>query len=580
MSEALELYGTEVPPEPSEHVELGDLSFTLQDGGLRHIKFRGSELIRAIAFVVRDRNWGTVPPRLSETSRSVLGDGFELNLLAEYRDGRADLSAELTIRADATGLSFAATSVAHGAFETARSGFAVLHPASVSGCPAKVLHSDGEVETSHFPELIEPWQPFMDIVSLTHTRDGFDVTCAFEGDTFEMEDQRQWGDASFKTYVRPLALPWPYLLADGEAFSQKVSLAWQENAAVGHNSDTQALGNAAFPETAILVTAEHARALAQKTADLEKVKPQRLLCHLDMTLGDVERQVASFANLQAALPGPKYDLELICKFDQSPSAELGSVRSMIDEAGFAPHSVMVCPSVDRQSTPPGSVWPECPPLADVHAASAEHFGDIARGGGMVTFFPELNRKRPPSEMLDFVAHGLCPIVHAADDLSVIEALEAIPHITKSARAIIGGRDYRIGPSTIAMRTNPYGSQTIPNPDNGRVCMADRDPRHFGKFGAAYVIGLATAVAPANIAVWTPAEFYGSRGLEGPIVAAIAALTQCAGQQVKRAEINDGVARLVVGGTLFEANLTDTKTEGLGPFEWRESHLADGGGKTL
>ena len=36
-----------------------------------------------------------------------------------------------------------------------------------------------------------------------------------EGDTFEMEDQRNWTDASYKTYVRPLALPWPYTLAGG-----------------------------------------------------------------------------------------------------------------------------------------------------------------------------------------------------------------------------------------------------------------------------------------------------------------------------------------------------------------------------
>ncbi len=30
-----------------------------------------------------------------------------------------------------------------------------------------------------------------------------------EGDTYEMEDQRNWTDASYKTYVRPLAYPGP-----------------------------------------------------------------------------------------------------------------------------------------------------------------------------------------------------------------------------------------------------------------------------------------------------------------------------------------------------------------------------------
>src|SRR3712207_759652 len=45
-----------------------------------------------------------------------------------------------------------------------------------------------------------------------------------EGDTFEMEDQRNWTDASYKTYVRPLALPWPYTLAAGTELEQAVTV--------------------------------------------------------------------------------------------------------------------------------------------------------------------------------------------------------------------------------------------------------------------------------------------------------------------------------------------------------------------
>ncbi len=45
-----------------------------------------------------------------------------------------------------------------------------------------------------------------------------------EGDTFEMEDQRNWSDASYKTYVRPLARPWPYTLPKGVKVEQAVRL--------------------------------------------------------------------------------------------------------------------------------------------------------------------------------------------------------------------------------------------------------------------------------------------------------------------------------------------------------------------
>ena len=44
------------------------------------------------------------------------------------------------------------------------------------------------------------------------------------GYSFEMEDPRNWSDASFKTYVRPLAEPWPYTMPKGQSFTQKVSL--------------------------------------------------------------------------------------------------------------------------------------------------------------------------------------------------------------------------------------------------------------------------------------------------------------------------------------------------------------------
>ncbi len=49
----------------------------------------------------------------------------------------------------------------------------------------------------------------------------------------------------------------------------------------------------------------------------------------------------------------------------------------------------------------------------------------------------------------------------------MQSLEALPFILRSTRAIIGpGKPYRIGPSTIGMRQNPYGSRVMPNPDGG------------------------------------------------------------------------------------------------------------------
>lgn len=563
----MRLYGTEVPPVPSEILTVGGLSFTLEDGALRHICVDGVEIIRSIAFLVRDRDWGTLIPSLSILSRTGDGDIISLLLEAVFETPSAKLDVSLLIKAGPNALTVQAEGSATGAFETNRTGFTVLHPAGLSGCPVLVAHSDGTEEASVFPTLIDPWQPFMDIVSLTHRADGISVCCAFEGDTFEMEDQRQWGDASYKTYVRPLALPWPYALKDQKRFAQSVSLTWHTTSTpIAKQQQIFDEGTVTFPETALLVSAQDAERLASRPEDIAQVAPQRLLCHLDTTTGTLETQLSAFARLQSLIKGPVYDLELICGFAESPAYELSKVRSAMDVAGFNPESVMICPAVDRQSTPPGSNWPPCPPLKDIHQTSAEVFSDLVRGGGMVSFFPEFNRKRPPVEMLDFVSFGLCPIVHAADDRSVMETLEAIPHITRSARSIIGETNLRIGPSTIAMRHNPYGQRTMPNPDLDRVCMTHDDPRHRAQFGAAFVIGLACALAPAGITVWTPAEVYGPRGLYGPLHEAISLLAGLARQPVHEASIKDGLVNLTIGQTQIRANLTNQLNEGLGPFE--------------
>ncbi|WP_422071644.1 hypothetical protein [Tranquillimonas rosea] len=575
MTDLLHLYGTEEPPADPPVRRVGALSFEWTGTGLRHVRLGGTELIRSVAFLARDRDWGTLTPEPGGVEETWTEGVLCLTTVLVFRTGGASLTVALSVRASETGITLEATGNAAGAFETNRAGFTVLHPITgQAGAPVSVTHSDGSEQHSVFPDLIAPWQPFMDIAAITHHAGDMACTCRFAGDVFEMEDQRQWGDASFKTYNRPLARPWPYVIAAGEPLRQSVELSWRRAAPVPAPTEPALPSGPRFPDTALVVTSDEARRLAAGPDVLDAVAPQRLLCHLDATLGDVDGQCAAFATLQAAFPASTYDLELIGAFDGDPEAELAAHARAAANAGFSPASVMVCPSVDRQSTPPGSDWPDCPPLETIHAAARAAFDAPVMGGGMASLFTELNRKPPPSGMLDFVTHALCPIVHDADDVSVMETLEAVPHITRSARALIGEAEYRIGPCTIAMRQNPYGSRTIPNPGGSRVCMTDNDPRHRGAFGAAYALGLATALAPAGPSVWTPAAVFGPRGLfarDGTLLQVaevIRALAACAGRPVTEAAIRDGRARMTLGDTVFEANLTPETKEGLPPFGWR------------
>jgi hypothetical protein len=243
------------------------------------------------------------------------------------------------------------------------------------------------------------------------------------------------------------------------------------------------------------------------------------------------------------------------------------IADHVAQARLTLDAIAVYPAPDLQSTPPGSAWPECPPLADIYAAARRAFAGLPLGGGMYSYFTELNRKRPPFELLDFVSHATCPIVHAADDLSVMQSLGAVPHILRSARAILGERPYRLGPVTIGMRQNPYGSRTMPNTVRERIPMATFDPRQDGRFAAAWTIGYAAATEGAALDTLTLGALTGALGVIGdegprPVFAAVAALSALAGQERHAclSSAPDKVAAVAVDGMAVVANLTaDART---------------------
>jgi D-apionolactonase len=221
--------------------------------------------------------------------------------------------------------------------------------------------------------------------------------------------------------------------------------------------------------------------------------------------------LTGFAELQRRADIPAV-LELALPCRDNPEDELKGIADMARESGLNLAGLIVSPSVDRQSTPPGSTWPDSPPLETVYAAAREAFAGVRLGGGMLSYFTELNRKRVAAGELDFITHATCPIVHAADDLSVMQTLEALPFITRSARAIYGDKPYHIGPSTIAMRQNPYGSAAKDNHGLSRMPMANRDPRHNGLFAAAWAAGYVARCLAAQPQMLTLSALAGNFGL--------------------------------------------------------------------
>ncbi|MGX5839323.1 D-apionate lactonase [Mesorhizobium sp. ArgA1] len=520
-ADAFLLYGTHVVEAAPVRLSASALSADFVNGNLRTIRLGGIEVLRAIAYIVRDRDWGTYEPELTDLVINQGADTFSVSYTANCTGPDASrLAFRATIKGSDGHLVFDVSTLPESDFETNRCGFCVLHPiAGLAGSPVTVEHTDESVVNTRLPDLIDPWQPFKDLRAITHeVRPGVTAECRMEGDIFEMEDQRNWSDASYKTYVRPLALPWPYVLPAGEPVLQTIRLRITGKATAAAAAADIApvlieLGEAGprLPDIGVVIYPEDVEATLANLPDLAGLGPQQLLLHFDPTRGHGIEALLAHAKLAAALPAAT-TLECVVACSGDLDAELSDVAEMVRRSGLRLDAIAVSPSVDRQSTPPGSAWPACPLLGDVYAAARRAFPDIRLGGGMFSYFTELNRKRVPAGLLDFVTHCTCPLVHAADDLSVMQSLEALPFITRSARAIFGAKPYRIGPSTITMRQNPYGGATKDNPQEQRIAMANRDPRHNGQFAAAWTIGYAARVAPAGLEMLTLSSFTGPFGV--------------------------------------------------------------------
>jgi D-apionolactonase len=180
------------------------------------------------------------------------------------------------------------------------------------------------------------------------------------------------------------------------------------------------------------------------------------------------------------------------------AGELERVAEYVGMAGLKPSAVAVCPVGHLKSVLPGGTYPPTPDLEALYHATRTAFPKAKIGGGMFSFFTELNRKRPPAQFLDFITNTTSPIVHAADDRSVMETLEALPYQIETANAFSDGVPHRVGPSGIGARDNPHGATYSDNPNNLRICLAKMDPRQRGLFSAAWTLGYVATLARAGV----------------------------------------------------------------------------------
>lgn len=512
--------GTTEPNPPTRTVQAGDISAIIVSGALRRLAFGPVELLRQIDFPVRDRNWATLPPLVTGESLDEQPGSFRYRRCFAVDDGALSCSVTYEVNADGT-VTASGEATATRDFTTNRTGFTLLHPiAGVAGQPVEVTTSDGTVYTSIMPETISPAQPIKNIAGLKFSIDGVSLEIAFSGDVFEMEDQRNWTDASFKTYSRPLVEPFAYEIKAGATIRQEIQLKIsgrpipRSSAALEPLQTGPPLGET-LPE--ILLAADPDWLPDDRETGILAASGLTALL-LRTTPKGAAADLVRAAKLVNSISG-SLDLEIVLD-DLSPvRPQMQRVAAACRDAGCMPRHVTALPAAYLKSYQPSGQWPaELSPRDSFEAASAA-FPEARCGSGMLTNFTEFNRCRPDGIASDFITHGNSAIVHAADDTSVAQTIETLPDIFSSARKIAAGRSYRLGLTAIGMRSNPYGQDVSANPDQIRLTMATWDPRARALFGAAWAVSalaMTESFGIEAIALAAPGGPFGILATDAPV----------------------------------------------------------------
>lgn len=493
----LELFGTNEPVPERRSLTAGPLTAILEDGNLRTIRFAGIEVVRAINYLARDASWGTYKAEISNMRISQGEAAFEVGYDGLCSGPQGSFFYRMKITGEASGtLCMEAEGVALTDFPTNRTGFVVLHPSEAAGGRLTIRHSDGRNEETVFPETISPDQPAFDINALTHEpTPGLICTVAMEGDAFEMEDQRNWTDASFKTYIRPLSKPRPYVIAKGSKDVQRVVVSIEAKALPARpktaDKATLTLGGPVgrMPSAALFLDPDDLPAAVAGALLLGPA--QEVIVRFDGARGHDERMLGKAAGFADSI-GARLAIEVILDA-VDPRAEANTIVGAIRSSGVEPSAILISPRRDFKTRASNLVPAGERPIGDLVNVFKAAGITASVGAGTPSLFTEFNRN-PPTGDADFVFFGNAAIVHAADDLSVMETLTVYTSVIATARRLCPGKPIWLGPCTIGMRHNPYGQAVVANPARSRVPAAGDDPRHGALFGAAFAVGVAAQAA--------------------------------------------------------------------------------------
>jgi hypothetical protein len=542
-------YGSPEPLPERRELRAGPLVATYEAGDLRYVTVGGVEVCRRWYAAVRDRNWGTVPGVISDEVIEESAGGFRVTYTRTHRQGDIHFVWRAEIVGTPGSVTFTFDGEAQSTFLRNRIGFCVLHPPDT--CAGQPVRLNGTEETK-FPTAIAPWNPFRELRELSHTVPyGGRVTWTFDGDLFETEDQRNWTDASFKTFCTPLRLPFPVEVKAGDRVRQVVTLKVED---VRPPQDGRLppgelhVGWEVMGRPPHLGLCASARPLTAGELDLLRLlRPGHLRVELDLTRPDFAGRLRQ-ATAEATVLDAFLELALFASDDVRAEGE--RLAAALDEIR-PPVSRAMLFHTREWVTPRRIVGP-------LRAALDDYDLEVAAFAGTAANFTELNRGRAELPSLDGVCYSVQPQEHTFDNASLVECCGTISQTAWDARQF--ARRVAVGPVTLRKRVNPYatGPWEPPPPD----------PRQGSLFGAAWTLGTLDPLRHAAAASFY--ETVGPRGvIDGgrvfPLFHVLADALEMAESDVMRFDTSDWLrlaALVLADGTRTRVMVANTTAEPL------------------
>lgn len=505
----IKYYGLKDKLPQQRFLNAGALSVVYESGNLRYICCNSTEIIRMVYSAVRDKDWLTVTPEITDEIIEDKSDSFHISYKCRYRLNDIDFSAAYQIVGSTDGrITFEINGNALSTFRRNRIGFCVLHPVkSCADVNCHIVHSDGSEEVKQFPEYIDPDNPFREVQSMKwDIQEGLLATLNFYGDVFETEDHRNWTDASYKTYCTPLEIAFPVKIEKGTVISQKIELIIAGNSTskksgqskieiVLNPNETNTLPSLGIGKsTRDLIMAE------RDSVILEKLHFGHYRADIYFFKSDWKEIYRSAADESKRLNCP---LELALFFGDKPKKEAELFFSLYSQVNSVIKSVFLFHKERKATT-----------IELVEAVAGmfrQNIPDSKLFAGTNCNFAQLNRFRPDTSLIDGIVFAIHPQEHSFDNQTITENLQGQAYAIESAKQFAYGKEIAISPVTLQRRfnantenfeTHPFGEE--------KPCQIDQ--RQMSLFGAGWTAISYKYIAHSGASSVTYYETTGERGI--------------------------------------------------------------------